>query len=98
MSRSSLLLSPRAADDLEDLWSYVADSTSDDIADGRMDRIFEACSMLRDQPRSGRPRDELAPGLRSVAVPPWVVFYRIRADTLEVVRVLHGRRDLPSIL
>jgi plasmid stabilization system protein ParE len=27
-----------------------------------------------------------------------LVFYRVDADMVEVIRVLHGARDLPSIL
>jgi len=46
----------------------------------------------------GRLRDDLAPSLRSiVASKPYVVFYRVDGMTVEVVRVLHGMRDLNSI-
>jgi toxin ParE1/3/4 len=37
------------------------------------------------------------PGLRSIAVSPHVVFYRVTAGVAEVVRVLDGRRDLDEI-
>jgi plasmid stabilization system protein ParE len=32
-----------------------------------------------------------------VPVHPYVVFYRVRNDGIEIVRVLHGRRDVASI-
>jgi toxin ParE1/3/4 len=53
--------------------------------------------MLKEHPRAGRARDEIRPGLRSVASRSYVVFYRIRSDTAEIVRVLDGRRDLDEI-
>jgi plasmid stabilization system protein ParE len=35
--------------------------------------------------------------MRSILANPYVVFYRINADCIEIVRVLHGRRDVESI-
>jgi len=36
-------------------------------------------------------------GLRSVLVSPYVIFYRVGESSLDIVRVLHGRRDLDAI-
>jgi toxin ParE1/3/4 len=44
----------------------------------------------------GRARTELAANLRSFVVLPFVVFYRPCEDTIEVIRVLHGSRDIDS--
>jgi plasmid stabilization system protein ParE len=46
---------------------------------------------------SGRPRDEIRPGLRSRATGTHVIFYRVKDDVAEIVRVLDGRRDLERI-
>ena len=45
----------------------------------------------------GRPREELAPGLRSILAHPHVLFYRVADQTVEIARVLHERRDLAAI-
>ncbi len=45
----------------------------------------------------GRPRDELAEGLRSFSVGRYVMFYRAIPEGVEIVRVLHGARDLGPI-
>jgi plasmid stabilization system protein ParE len=37
------------------------------------------------------------PDLRSVLVLPYVVFYRGTGSSVDIVRVLHGRRDLDAI-
>ena len=42
-------------------------------------------------------REELASGLRSFPVRRYVVFYRPLVDAIEVVRVLHGARDVTEI-
>jgi len=53
--------------------------------------------MLERHPFSGRPRDGLRPGLRSLLADPHVIFYRVQNDTAEIVRVLHGRQDLDEL-
>ncbi len=45
-----------------------------------------------------RTRDEILPGIRSVLVHPYSIFYRIREDTVEIIRVLHERRDVLTAL
>ena len=42
-------------------------------------------------------REELAPGLRGFTAGSYLIFYRPLPDSIEVVRVAHGSRDLPSI-
>ena len=43
-------------------------------------------------------RDEILLGLRSTPVGKYVLFYRLRGEVVEVLRILHGRRDLGRIL
>jgi plasmid stabilization system protein ParE len=65
-------------------------------ADSQLLDIDRVCAMLRDHPFAGRSRDELRPDLRSAVARAYVVFYRVTVR-LEIVRVLHGRRDLDAI-
>lgn len=44
-------------------------------------------------PGLGRPRDEMAPGYRSIVQSTHVVFYRTTTQELVIVRILHGRMD-----
>jgi toxin ParE1/3/4 len=89
--------SPEADEDLIEIWAYLAHEASDRVADNQLRDIEKACSTLKNWPYSGRKRDELLPGLRSIPVHPYIVFYRVREDAVEIVRVLHGRRDIDSI-
>ena len=50
--------------------------------------------MIADSPMIGRTREELAPGLRSFPVGNHVIFYRSVKNGIEVIRVLHGARDI----
>ena len=42
----------------------------------------------------GRSREDLAPGLRSLPLGRYVIFYQVISDAIAIVRVLHGARDL----
>jgi len=44
----------------------------------------------------GRERPELLPGMRSFPLGRYLIFYRIVEETLQVVRVLSGYRDLDA--
>ena len=54
--------------------------------------------MLLDFPESGTKRDQLRSGLRSFPVGSYMVFYLVIEKGIEIVRVLHGRRDIEKIL
>jgi len=53
--------------------------------------------MLEDHPLAGRARDEVKPDLRSVVAKPYVIFYRIKDEAAQIVRVLDGHRDINKI-
>lgn len=92
-----VIWSPQAEADLEEIWLYIAHD-SPERADHVVREIAKRSSMLGDQPGVGTMRDELLPGLFSFPVGSYVIFYRKRERGIEVVRVLHGARDIPRIL
>jgi len=56
----SYRLSSLAEQDLEEIWSYVAEDASPTTADRLIDAIFERFELLVEQPRMGRNRPESA--------------------------------------
>jgi len=96
-ARRRVVWSPAADQDLLDIWAYYARVASPEIADNLLHEISRVGEGIRENPLLSRQRDELLPGLRSVIVRPHVVFFRIRNSAVEIVRVLHGRRDFPAI-
>ena len=88
---------PRAKTDLVEIWDYIADD-SEARADAFIETIDQKFHALARRPNMGRLRDELAEGLRSFPVGRYVIFYRPIPEGVEIVRVLHGARDLDSIL
>ena len=96
-ARLAIIQSPEAEEDLIEIWTYLAEQATEQAADRQLAAIESACANLEHWPYAGRQRDELLPGLRCVLAVPYVIFYRVRNDAVEVVRVLHGRRDIASI-
>jgi toxin ParE1/3/4 len=85
-------LSALAEQDLEEIWSYVAEDASPTTADQLIDAIFDRFDLLVEQPRMGRTRPEFGEGVRSFVAESYVIYYRHDGD-LMIARVLHGRRD-----
>ena len=61
-------LSALAEQDLEEIWSYVAEDASSTTADRLIDAIFDRFELLVEQPRIGRNRPEFGEGVRSFVV------------------------------
>jgi toxin ParE1/3/4 len=91
------LWSFEADQDLLEIWRYYAEVAAIEIADRLVREMHAAAARAAGKPMVWRARDELIPGLRSIAVRPYAIFYRIAADNIEIVRVLHERRDLAAI-
>jgi plasmid stabilization system protein ParE len=69
---------------------------SPEVAERLLRDIGNAAERVAARPFAGSPRPNLETGLRSVRVAPHLVFYRIEAERIEFVRVLHERRDLAA--
>ena len=63
-------------------------------ADALLNRIEAAFDMLADTPFAGRARNDLRDSLRSFPVGNYIIFYVPVPDGVEVLRVMHGRRDI----
>jgi len=84
---------PRADQDLEKIWFFVA---QDDpvAADRWLDTLEDKLGLLADNPLMGPARPDIAPELRYHPVGNYLLPYRIVSGGIEVVRVVHGARDL----
>jgi toxin ParE1/3/4 len=57
-----------------------------------------ATQILATQPLIGKARREFGPGIRSFPVRDYVIVYRPIRGGVELVRVVHGARDLERVL
>lgn len=93
-ARRTALWSPEALDDRDRIWDYYVRVAGRHTAEKILREIAEVIALLEEHPFAGRARNELRPGVRSFALRPHVVFYRVVNDTPQIVRVLDGRQDI----
>ena len=89
----TLLISPEAEQDLVDIWLHIAEDQPVN-ADCFLERLQEKAQKLAEFADMGVDRLELAPGIKSFPVERYVLFYRPNEHGIELVRVLHGSRDV----
>jgi toxin ParE1/3/4 len=98
---SQYRFTPQAADDLDEIYSFIA-RDNPRAADRVEDAIFRACQILADSPLIGHVRNDLtASPLRFWAVRPYsnyLIVYDPKNKPLRIIRILHGARDLASVL
>ena len=93
------VLSPESRDDLREIRDYLASQGGPRVARYVLQEITGAFRLLASHPEAGHLRRDLTP----LPVKFWPVFsymivYDPAARPLAIVRVLHGRRDVPAIL
>ena len=91
-------LSPLAEDDLENIWAYGFRTWSRDQADRYHTDIIAAIEGLARGECIGRDASDIRPGYFKYAVAMLFLFYRLTAEHVDVVRVLHKRMDVPAHL
>jgi len=94
-----LFFSPSARRDLTEIAEYISRAAGPRIATEVIVRIRDKCGLLADTAGEiGVARFEIRDGVRSFPVPPHVLFFRYGEGEVEIVRVLHARRDVESAL
>ncbi|MGA3017929.1 MAG: type II toxin-antitoxin system RelE/ParE family toxin [Bryobacteraceae bacterium] len=98
---SDYALTALAKTDIFDIWSYIADD-SEDAANRVEQAIYDACAFVSDTLLSGHFRADLTTrALRFWTItryPNYIVVYRPETAPLQVVAVLHGKRNMRRIL
>ena len=82
--------------DYADIWNFVAKNNSN-AADELLRTFDTKLKFLSDFPGAGSARPELRPRLRSFPVGSYLMLYRPIRGGVELIRVLHGARDLRRI-
>jgi toxin ParE1/3/4 len=82
--------------DFETIWDFVA-RDNPPAADQLLQTFDEKLKLLSDHPKAGRARPELRPRLRSYPVGQYILFYRACRGGIELIRVLHGARNMREI-
>ena len=101
MSGKPVVFRERARRDIDEAIEHYLSEAGPAVALDFVDTLEDTIRQIGERPASGSPRHahELdIPGLRfkSVGRFPYLVFYVEREADIDVWRVLHGARDIPS--
>ena len=95
---SRFIFAPAARQDLRDIQVFIA---RESITNARrvMREIRTACARLAENPHLGHSREDLTDQpVLFWPVRAYFIIYRPETAPLEIVRVLHGARDIPNLL
>jgi toxin ParE1/3/4 len=92
-----ILRTVEAEEDLIGIWFHIA-KDNPEAADSILRRIENKVVMLAGNPKIGKALPDLRPGTRRWLVGQHLILYREIPGGIEMVRVIHGARDLKRAL
>lgn len=91
---SALDVSDAAKINLAEIEAYLTELADAETAEIFVEGLVDHCERLAQMPGIfGTARSDLAPNVRSTPYRKYVIYFRYLDDTLQVVAVIHGRRD-----
>ena len=89
-------LTRSAERDITDIWDHVSEDNLD-AADRLLDRFYERFRLLAANPHLGPVHPQLDCEIRHAVVGVYVILYEPSNEGVLILRVLHGRRDIPQV-
>jgi toxin ParE1/3/4 len=83
--------------DFDAVYDYVA-RDNPRAAEQVLRSLDQSIQLLTDQPKLGKVFRHRRTRLRLLVHGDYLVFYRERPGVIEIIRVIHGRRNIPDIL
>ena len=83
-----------AKNDLREITTYLRRNAGDPVARRLSEELIAKAESLRTRPMRQRERSEFGLGLRAVTVRDYMIVYHIGGDTVSILRILHGSRDI----
>lgn len=91
-------IAPRAIQDLEEIWTYGAETWSVAQADAYLDGLTHAFDVIAGSPQLFRLRSEFDPPVRIHAYQSHLIIFICDDQGITIVRVLGGRQNWQAIL
>lgn len=85
-----------AVQDLEQIYDYIAQDNIE-AAERLKTRLKNLWRSAAENPGIGRKRDHWQPNIRSVREGNYLILYRPIEDGIEIVRIVHGARDIEAL-
>jgi antitoxin ParD1/3/4 len=97
--KARYVLAPEAALDLVQIWRYIKKNVSLEMAERVESVIREKIVYLAGRPGGGHWRKDLTDQpVKFFSVYSYLIVYRPETTPLQVVAIIHGRRDVEQLL
>ena len=94
-----VVFSPEAQEQLADLYRYIAQAASPDIAARYTNAIVSYCESLNTFPHRGTMRDDVRIGLRGTNYKKRaVIAFNVDADQVSIIGIFYGGQDYEIVL
>ncbi|HEY9627387.1 MAG TPA: type II toxin-antitoxin system RelE/ParE family toxin [Coleofasciculaceae cyanobacterium] len=90
-------LTQPAVRDIEAIADYIASQSGLEQGDRWLAKLEAKFVKIAQFPKLGRQRDEILPGLRSLSVESYLVFYTVSQSGVDILRVISGYRNLRDL-
>jgi len=94
-----IIVLPEARDQLDHLYRYIASAADPATASRFVAGILDHIATLEQFPERGTPRDDLRPGLRTLA---WrrrvTIAFMVEEQAVVVIGIFYGGRDYEALL
>lgn len=90
-------ISGQAAREIRGIGEYIA-RDNPERANSFIDELYARVREIAERPLSFPSRADLATDLRCALHRPYLIMFRIRDDTVDIVHVIHGARDVAQHL
>ena len=102
MKKFKVFYSQKAADDLDDIFSYIAyEKNSEENAKRLIKKLITAVSdlsFMADSYHFYQKEPYLTEGVRYFSEGKYSIFYKIQTDKAIVLRIVYGARDLEKMI
>ena len=90
-------LTAKAEDDLLNIWQYIAEDNPQ-AATNLLNTLNENFVLLAENKYIGMARPDIMPELRYFPVRSYLILYRHVTGGIEIVRVVHGARNIHALV
>jgi toxin ParE1/3/4 len=93
---SRYFVAESADEDIDDILTAIIPE-NENAAWGWYSGLYEKFDKLAHSPGIGRLRDDLRQNLHMFPFGNYLIFYLVVADGIQIVRIIHGARDVPRL-
>ena len=93
---SRFIISIEASTDLDEIGDYFL-ARSMEAGERWFQEFNQKCKYLAQYPNIGRSYSDVRSYLRGLPLNGFILFYRLKGDGIEIMRVINGRRDLDEV-